>query len=97
MTTGVHVTIFRRAHVTSLTMTVSTIRFLNEIIFILQEKDLILKCHDNNQNLQSWSFHKKFMKLAKDSFRRFHINDPSCSILYLFLRERYTSKVYSSF
>ena len=35
-----------------------------------------------NSILHSWSFHIKFMKLAKGSFRKFHINDHSCKILY---------------
>ena len=36
-----------------------------------------------NRILHSWSFHMKFMKLAKGSFHKFHIKDHSCKILYI--------------
>ena len=40
-----------------------------------------------NRILHSWLFHMKFIKLADGSFYKFHINDHSCKILYLYTEQ----------
>ena len=45
-------------HVTSLTTSVSTMRFLIEILSILKAPNPILKGHMIKRVLLSWSFHK---------------------------------------
>ena len=55
-----------RVHVTS----ESAMGFLVEIMFILNAiKSNFRKDHIINRILHSWSFHMKFMKLTKDSFK----------------------------
>ena len=71
MTTRV-ITLWRR-DVSPLTTSVSTMRFLLEILSILKAFNTILKGHMINRILHSWSFHMKFMKLAEGSFHKFHI------------------------
>ena len=57
-----------------------TVRFLIKIMFILTAiKSLFIsnfKSNMINKILHSWSFHMKFIKLAKDSFYKFYINTP---------------------
>ena len=62
-----------RAQVTSLTTSVSTMRFLTEIMCSLNAIKTILEGHMINKILHSWSFHMKFMKLAEVSFHKFHM------------------------
>ena len=58
--------------VMSLTMSVSTMRFLLEIFSILKTiKNMILMI---NRTIHSCSLHVKFMKLAKGLFRKFRMN-----------------------
>ena len=71
MTTRV-ITLWRE-RVTSLTTSVSTMRFLSEIIFILKAIKCHLKGKMINRILHPWSFHMKFMKLAEGSFHKFHM------------------------
>ena len=52
---------------------VSTVRFRIEITVILRAIKTHLKRHVINRILRSWSFHMKFMKLAKGSFHKYHI------------------------
>ena len=54
-----------RVDVTSLTTSISIVRFLLEILSILKAIKSILKGHMTNIILHSWSFHMKFMKLAE--------------------------------
>ena len=63
----------RRVHVMSLTRTVSSVRFLLEILFILKAIKSILKSHMINRILHSWSFQIKLMKLAKGSFHKYYM------------------------
>ena len=70
MTTRV-ITLWRE-HETSLTASVSTMRFHIELI-ILKAINPVLKDHTINRILHSWSFHMKFTILAKGSFHKFHI------------------------
>ena len=63
----------RRKRVTSLTTSMSTMRFLIEIIFILKAIKYHFEGHMINRVLHSWSFHMKFMKLAEGSFHKFHM------------------------
>ena len=58
-----------RVYVTSLTTSVSTMRFLMEIMSILNT----VEGHMINRILHSWSFHMEFMKLAEGSFHKFHM------------------------
>ena len=51
-----------RVDVTSLTMFVSAMRFLLEILSSLKAIKSIFKSHIINRILHSWSFHMKFMK-----------------------------------
>ena len=44
-------------------------RFLIEIMFILKA----IKGHMINRILHEWSFYVKFIKLAEDSFHKFHM------------------------
>ena len=62
-----------RVYVTSLTTSVSTMRYLIELMFILKGINPILKGQMINRILHLWSFHMKFMKLAEGSFHKFHI------------------------
>ena len=62
-----------RVHVTSLTMFVSTMRFLIEIMFILKAIKSVLKGQMINRILHSWSFLMKFMKRAFGVFHKFHM------------------------
>ena len=62
-----------RVRVTSLTTSVSAMRFLIEIVFILKTIKFLLKCHMRNGILHSWLFHMKFMKLVEGSFHKFHM------------------------
>ena len=50
-----------RVHVLSLTTTVSAMRFLIEILFILKAVKSQFKSHMINRILRSWSFHMKFI------------------------------------
>ena len=63
-------------HVASLTTSMSTMRFLIEIMFILKAIKSHCKGSYDHPNLTlvviSWSFHMKFMKLAEGSFE-FHM------------------------
>ena len=61
------------ARLLSLTTSVSTICFLLEILFILMAIKSILKSHIINRILHGWSFHMKFMTLAKGLFHKFHM------------------------
>ena len=54
--------------ITSLTTSMSTMRFLAEILLLLWAFKSHLKDHMINKILHLWSFHIKFMKLAKGSF-----------------------------
>ena len=63
----------RRVHVTSLTTSVSTMLFFIEINFNLNAIKSRFKGHMINRILHEWSFHMKFMKLAKGSFHKFHM------------------------
>ena len=63
----------RRVHVTSLTTSVSTTRYLLEILSIFKAINLILKGHMINRILHSWSFYIKCMKLAEVSFHKFQM------------------------
>ena len=58
--------------ITSLTTSVSTMRFLFEILSILKAIKSSLKGHMINRISHSLSFHMKFMKQAKGSFHKFH-------------------------
>ena len=62
-----------RERVTSLTTFMSTMRFLNEIMFNLKTLKYHLEKSYNNGILHSWSFHMKLMKLPEGSFHEFHI------------------------
>ena len=63
-----------RVDVTSLTTSVSTMRFLTgKCSLIFKAINPILKDHMFNRILHPWSFHMKFMKLAEGSFHKFHI------------------------
>ena len=62
-----------RVHVTPLTTSISTRRFIIEIVFTLSGIKPHLKGHLINKILHSWSFHMKFMKLAEGSFHKFHM------------------------
>ena len=62
-----------RKRVTSLTTSMSTMRFLIEIIFILKAIKYHFKGHMINRILHSWSFHMKFMTPAEGSFHKFHM------------------------
>ena len=62
-----------RVSVTSLTTSMSTVRFHIELIFVLKGINPILKGHMINRILQSWSFHMIFMKLAEGSFHKLHM------------------------
>ena len=62
-----------REYVKSLTMFISTMRFLIEIMLNLKVIKFILKGHMINRILHSWSFHMKFMKQAYGSFHKFHM------------------------
>ena len=62
-----------RIGVTSLTTSVSTMRFLLEILSISKAIKSVFKSHMINRILHSWSFHIKFMKVAKGSFHKFHM------------------------
>ena len=65
------ITLWRaHVHVTSLVTSVSTLRFLIEMMFVLKA---ILKGHMISRILHSCSFHMKFVKLAKGSFHKFHV------------------------
>ena len=57
-----------RVHITSLTTSMLTMRFLIE-----SNKIPFLKDHMINRILHLWSFHIKFMKLAEGSFHKFHM------------------------
>ena len=59
--------------VASLTTSVSSMRFLPEIMLILWAIKSHLKGQMINRILHWWSFHKKFMKLAEGSFHKFHM------------------------
>ena len=72
-----------RVDVTSLTTSVSANAFLLDIMIILKAIKSHLKGHMINRILHSWSFYMKFMKLAEDSFHKFHMNEHSCKILYV--------------
>ena len=61
---------FWSVHVTSLTTSVSSMRFLVEIMIIV---NAILKSHMINRILHSRSFPMTFMKLAEGSFHKFHM------------------------
>ena len=54
--------------VTSLTTSVSTMRFQIELMFMLKAIKSRCKGHMINRILHSWSFQMKFMKLAEGSF-----------------------------
>ena len=69
-------------HVTSLTASVSTMRFLLEIVSISKAINPILKGHMIGRILHSWSFHMKFMKLA---FCAFHKYEMSTHVSSLFI------------
>ena len=58
--------------VASLTMSVSTMRFRIEIIFILKAIKSHCKASYDNRILHLWPFHVKFMKLAEGSLHKFH-------------------------
>ena len=58
---------------TSLTTSVSTMRFLAEIMLILWAIKSHLKGRMINRILHSWSFHMKFMKVAEGSFHKSHM------------------------
>ena len=60
-------------HVTSLTTSLSTMRFLTEIMFILKVIKSPFKGHMIHRILSSWSFHVKFIKLAEVSFHKFYM------------------------
>ena len=62
-----------RVDVTSLIMSVSTMRFLLEILSILKAIKASFKDHMMNRILHSWLFHMKFTKLADGSFHKFHM------------------------
>ena len=62
-----------RVYVTSLTASMSTMRFLIEILSISKAVNPILKRHMINRILHSWSFHMKFMTLAEGLFHKFHM------------------------
>ena len=62
-----------RVDVTSLRMSVSTMRFLVEILSILKAIKFNFKGSYDKQNLTLMSVHMKFMKLAEGSFYRFHM------------------------
>ena len=62
-----------RVDVTSVTTSVSTMRFLAEIMLILQEIRFHLKGHMINRILNSLSFQMKFTKPAEGSFKKFHM------------------------
>ena len=64
---------FWRVDVTSLTTSVSTMRFLLEILSTLKAIKSSFKDHMINRILHLWSFHMKFMKLAEGSFHKFHM------------------------
>ena len=50
--------------------------FFAEIMFILKAIKYHFRGSLINRILPSWSFHMKFMKLAKGSFHKFHIKRP---------------------
>ena len=59
--------------VTSLATFMSIMRFFIEIKFILKAIKSYFKGFYDNRILHSCSFYMKFMKLAKDSFHKFHM------------------------
>ena len=71
LTTGV--IILSCVYLTSLTTSVSTMRFVIEIMLIFKAIKSHFKGHVINRILHSWSFHMKFMKLAEGSFHNFHM------------------------
>ena len=62
-----------RVHVTSLATSISKMRFLIEIIFVLKAVKSYFEVHMINRILHSSSFHMKFMKLAEGSFHKYHM------------------------
>ena len=62
-----------RVCITSLTTSMSTMRFHIELISILKAIKSLSKGHMINRILHSWPFHMKFIKLAKGSFHKFHM------------------------
>ena len=65
---------FWRLDVTSLTTSVSTMRFLLEILPILTAMKSNYKGPYDKRILHSWSFHMKFLKLAEAGlFQIFHM------------------------
>ena len=65
-----------RLDVTSFTTSVSTMRFLSEIMLILKAIKSHFSGSYDKQNLHSWSFHMKFMKRAFGEFNKFHMKWP---------------------
>ena len=56
-----------------MTTSVSAMRFLLQIFFILKAIKSIFKESYDKKILHSWSFHMKFMKLAEGSFHKFYM------------------------
>ena len=68
--TTTSVIILWRVDVTSLTTSVSTVRFRIEILSILKA---IRSNFKGSYNKHYWSFYMKFIKLAEGSFHKFHM------------------------
>ena len=62
-----------RTHVTSLTTSVSTMRFLIEMKLILKAIKFNFKGSYDKQNLTLVGISYEFMKLAEGSFHKFHM------------------------
>ena len=67
---------FWRVYETSLTTTVSTMRCLSETMLICKAIKSHFKRSYDIQNLHSFSFHMKIMKLAKGTFHKCHMKCP---------------------
>ena len=71
-----HVLTLLREYVTSLTTSVTTMLIFIGNMSILKAIKLYLRCHMIKQILHLWSFHMKFIKLAKVLFNKFHMKRP---------------------
>ena len=63
-----------RVYLTSLTTSVSTMRFHFALMFTLKALDPVCKGQLIDRILYSWSIHIKFMKFAEGSFHNFISN-----------------------
>ena len=62
-----------REYVTSLTTSVTAVLIFNKNISTLKAIKSYLRSHMIKRILHPWSFHMKFIKLAENSFNKFHM------------------------